>query len=603
MAARVPLACLSIVAALIVCALFAPVASAGCVQSIDPCGPAMDLYKYGPSYVNQGDSAEYTFELYNSGAYDVSDVTVTDDKCSPLSGPTGDDGDGILNTGEWWTYTCTYAPAGEPGDAVVNTASADGTALGEVPVHADSDPHTTWITDLSVTKTVDLATADPYDELHYTITITNNGPQSFSYGGFLDDQGCEDLQSDSDNTDGTYFYVDPGESVTYTCHHNFDGTEPYTNEACAYAYVQSNQQTASTEEFEYQLKTCGSATTEPAKHSVSGTVFEDMNADGARQDGEPPLAGVVVYADLNGNGVRDEGEPSSTSDGQGHYRVEVPLGTTMIRQQTPGGFTCSFPGGCSYTVDLPKNQAPVPPDVSSRTTTARADDPTGKDFGDWRPASVTGTVIGDDDGDGARDPGEGGLAGIAVFADLDANGILDQGEPSTTTAADGTYALTGLKPGSYTIRHVLIQDGRTCTAPAGGCRHSVTLLSGGAEKNRDFLDAKAVQAVLGTRIARGSARVAAKSGCVYGRGFSARVRGRQMQRVVFLLDGKRVKSIASPRNNRSYSYRVNVARLAVGRHTIAVRITFRSGSQTKAKTIRSSFQRCVRAVQAPAFTG
>src|SRR4051795_6834866 len=170
MAGRTPLACLSIVVALAVCALFAPVASAGtCVQGIDPCSPSMELYKYGPSYVNQGDSADYTFDLYNSGPYDISDITVTDDKCSPVSGPTGDDGDGVLNPGEWWTYSCTYAPAGEPGDAVVNTASADGTALGEVPVHADSDPHTTWITDLSITKTVDLATADPHDELHYTI--------------------------------------------------------------------------------------------------------------------------------------------------------------------------------------------------------------------------------------------------------------------------------------------------------------------------------------------------------------------------------------------------------------------------------------------------
>ena len=77
----------------------------------------------------------------------------------------------------------------------------------------------------------------------------------------------------------------------------------------------------------------------------------------------------------------------------------------------------------SYTVDPPKNEAPAPPDVSSRTTTARADDPAGKDFGNWRPGSVTKTVIGDDNGDGARDPGEGGLAGIALFADLDGNGV------------------------------------------------------------------------------------------------------------------------------------------------------------------------------------
>jgi hypothetical protein len=70
--------------------------------------------------------------------------------------------------------------------------------------------------------------------------------------------------------------------------------------------------------------------------------------------------------------------------------------------------------GCSKSVNLPSNSAPVTPAASSRKMTARADDPTGKDFGNWRPASVTRTVVSDDDGDGARDSGEGGLAGIAV---------------------------------------------------------------------------------------------------------------------------------------------------------------------------------------------
>jgi hypothetical protein len=212
-------------------------------------------------------------------------------------------------------------------------------------------------------------------------------------------------------------------------------------------------------------------------------------------------------------------------------------------------------------------------------------------------------VIGDDNGNGARDSGEVGLAGIAVFADLDGNGILDQGEPSTTTAAGGSYAITGLRPGSYTIRHVLVQDGRTCTGPTPTCSHSVTLQSNGAATDKDFLDAKPVQAVLGVRVTPGTARLSAKTGCVYGRGFSARIKGKRMQRVVFLLDGKAVKSISRPRDNRVYSYRVNVAKLATGGHTITARVTFLSATKTKSKTMRLSFRRCVRAVHAPAFTG
>jgi hypothetical protein len=70
-----------------------------------------------------------------------------------------------------------------------------------------------------------------------------------------------------------------------------------------------------------------------------------------------------------------------------------------------------------------------------------------------------------------------------------------------------------------------------------------------------------------------------------------------------MVDGKAVKSISRPRDNRVYSYRVNVAKLAAGGHTITARVTFLSASKTKSKTMRMSFRRCVRAVHAPAFTG
>ena len=592
MAGRNPLA-FAIVVALAVGAIFVPAASAE--------GPAIALSKSGPSYVNQGDSATYTFYAYNAGDSDLTGVVVADDQCSPLSAPAGDDGDGILNPGEGWTYSCSYTPAGSPGDEVVNHATADALAFDEVPVHADAY-HSTWITALHVTKTVDKTTADPFDELNYTITVRNDGPAGFSYDGYLSDEGCEDLQSQSENADGPWFWLPAGASVVYTCRHNFNGSD-YTNEACALVSVYRDELArASLLAQEYDLDVCDSVTTTPATHAVSGQVFEDMNADGARQGGEPPLSGIVLYADLNGNGVRDEGEPHSTSDGQGNYSLSVELGTTTIREDVPGGFTCSFPSGCAYSVDLPKNSAPVTPDVPSRKTAARADDPTGKDFGDWRPASVTGAVIGDDNGNGARDSGELGLAGIAVFADLDGNGILDQGEPTVNTAADGTYALSGLKPGGYVIRHVLVQDGRTCSAPAG-CNHSLALLSNGVAADKDFLDAKAAQVVLGARIVPGVARMTGKTGCVTGKGFYARMRGKKMLRVVFFLDGKAIKSVAQPRDNRTYRARINLAKLAMGQHTVAAKVTFRPDSHTRSKTIRLTFERCARQLHAPQFTG
>jgi len=58
-----------------------------------------------------------------------------------------------------------------------------------------------------------------------------------------------------------------------------------------------------------------------------------------------------------------------------------------------------------------------------------------------RDATVTGAKWSDLNGNGLRDADEPGLPGWQIFADLDASGQLDDGEPSAVTGADGTYAL------------------------------------------------------------------------------------------------------------------------------------------------------------------
>jgi hypothetical protein len=575
-------------------------ASAGdCVK----CAPALQVTKSGPSYVAQGATATYHYSVWNNTSGDITDVQVSDNLCSPVTKDSGQDGD-VLPADETWNYTCSYVPAGDVGETVTNLASASANFVEGGEVGSNVATHSTTIVGLQVTKTVDKATADPFDTLNYTITVTNNGPDYMYFSGYVNDDQCYAV-SDDDHTDGNYYDdLMPGETYTFACSHVYDPEEDgssFTNEVCVTGNIHFLESVAA-QSFvggDNVVEKCASATTTLATHAVTGQVFEDMNADGARQGGEPALPGIVIYSDTNGNGVRDEGEPSSTSDGQGNYTISVPLGKSTIREDIASPFTCSFPAGCAYTVDLPINEAP-PQQQNSRAIHSRAVDPGGLDFGDWRPVAISGIVVADNNGNGARDAGEPGMSGVVVYVDLNGNGAIDDGEPRTDSAADGAYFFGGLKPGSYIVRQTL-PSGFTCTGPAG-CNHSATLASNGAAAGRDFLDAPPPgQLVLPARIVPGRATIAGRSGCVAS-GFTARVRGTRIQRVMFFVDGAYKRALMKPTKG-VFAYRVDVNSLSIGRHQVSARVTFATSSRTRNKTLRVSFQRCAAQLRAPQFTG
>lgn len=70
--------------------------------------------------------------------------------------------------------------------------------------------------------------------------------------------------------------------------------------------------------------------------------------------------------------------------------------------------------------------------------------------------SISGQKFEDHNGNGVQDEGDDGLSGWTIFIDAGAgNGVLDDGEQSTTTADDGTYTLGNLSAGTYKVREVL----------------------------------------------------------------------------------------------------------------------------------------------------
>ena len=70
--------------------------------------PSMSVTKTANSpTVQSGGTATFTITVANTGSMALSNVKVTDPQCNPLTGPSGDNGNSILDIKETWTYTCT----------------------------------------------------------------------------------------------------------------------------------------------------------------------------------------------------------------------------------------------------------------------------------------------------------------------------------------------------------------------------------------------------------------------------------------------------------------------------------------------------------------
>lgn len=191
---------------------------------------------------------------------------------------------------------------------------------------------------------------------------------------------------------------------------------------------------------------------------VEGYKFYDRNAngvwdqEGGNGESEPGLAGVVIYADLNNNATLDRGEPQTVTqaddpstleeDETGYYTLEIlpVIGAGItIRELAPPGWTPTAPSGQAEG------------HVLNREGIASGQVLSGFDFGNAPPATVSGQKWLDLDANGRWDGKETGFDGIVIYADLNNNGIRDEGEPAdvthsvtTVTEATGDYNLDGV---------------------------------------------------------------------------------------------------------------------------------------------------------------
>ncbi|MDJ0497714.1 MAG: proprotein convertase P-domain-containing protein, partial [Acidimicrobiia bacterium] len=146
--------------------------------------PVLEVIKTGPDFALVGDTVVFTFQVFHDAASDgspVSGLTVTDDYAGTATYVVGDDGDGLLEAGEGWTFTASYTITGSDPDPLVNTGTATGTDEDGDPVE-DSDTHSTDVIApaIDVEKTPDLQTILSGDDATFTITVENTGDVALS---------------------------------------------------------------------------------------------------------------------------------------------------------------------------------------------------------------------------------------------------------------------------------------------------------------------------------------------------------------------------------------------------------------------------------------
>jgi hypothetical protein len=338
-------------------------------------------------------------------------------------------------------YTVTFAPAG----------GYNGTPQNIGPDASDSDPSATT-GQAVVTLTQTDVTVDAGFWLPASLTGTvwvdfnNNGAQN---------PGEPVVPGATITLVGTT----PTGTVTYVTTTGPDGTYSFPSVPPGVYTVTEQQPPEWLDNADYPGNAGGSAS--PPDSIVNVVLQSGTNATGNNFTEQSVDLGDRVWNDLNANGQQDPGEPgipgvtvtlqtpagllTTQTDANGIYTF------THLQINTPYTVTFAPAGGYNGT---PQNIGPDASDSDPSATTGQAvvtltqTDVT-VDAGFWLPASLTGTVWVDFNNNGAQNPGEPVVPGATITL----VGTTPTGTVTyvTTTGPDGTYSFPSVPPGVYTV--------------------------------------------------------------------------------------------------------------------------------------------------------
>jgi hypothetical protein len=190
-------------------------------------------------------------------------------------------------------------------------------------------------------------------------------------------------------------------------------------------------------------------------NAIGGLKFEDLNANGQRDAGEPGMANVTIRLAPSAGGTAR----TVATDAAGNFLfTEVAPGTYVLSEVVPAGFTQTAPATGTFTVTL----------ASGGTSIDNL-------FGNFR-GILTGTISGskfsDLNGNGALDSGETGMAGVTITLTPVPGGQFAGGvTPSvrtTVTGVGGAFSFGEVPLGPYTLSETVPAGFEQTAPPAPG---------------------------------------------------------------------------------------------------------------------------------------
>jgi len=183
---------------------------------------------------------------------------------------------------------------------------------------------------------------------------------------------------------------------------------------------------------------------------IGDFVWNDLNANGKQDVGEPGISGVQVsLLDENLNQAKDLNGvlvSAVTTNASGYYKFEnLVAGNYVVQFSMPTGYdkvTSSFVG--TVDKDSDADTTTLRSGVISLTTAQRN---LTIDAGFYKYAKIGDYVWNDLNANGIQDAGETGISGATVNL-LNGSGVQID---STTTSATGLYSFDELIPGDYSI--------------------------------------------------------------------------------------------------------------------------------------------------------